>query len=311
MENYRPKLSISGQVAHMKSQGIKFEVITEDEAFHYLENNNYYFKIKSYNKLFEKYQYTDKKGKYVNLDFGYLVELAVLDMHLRHFILKTCVDLEHTIKVKFLRDFNYSKSDGYEIVEEYFNLYPEAKTKIREKGNSRYCADLITKLEKEHYALWSIVEVLSFGDFINLYELFYDKFPNSKNEILFTYPMRNIKNIRNAAAHNSCILNQFTEDCVGININRKVVTYLSKIKTIGTDQRISCMKKQVVHDFVTMIYVIDKSIESEGLKKKIIEELNLLVNVRIIKHKEYFIKNSDMKTVYEFIKKVVDNLSNE
>lgn len=33
----------------------------------------------------------------IYLEFAYLKELAILDMHLRHFILKTSVDLEHTI----------------------------------------------------------------------------------------------------------------------------------------------------------------------------------------------------------------------
>ena len=54
-------------------------------------------------------------------------------MHLRHFILKTSVDVEHTIKVKFLTDFNKSTSDGYEIIDKFFTYYPDVKNKILEK----------------------------------------------------------------------------------------------------------------------------------------------------------------------------------
>jgi len=161
------KLTIKQQIAHMKSKGITFDIISEEEAEAYLEKNNYYFKIKAYAKMFEKYQNGPKQGQYINLDFAYLKELAILDMHLRHFIIKTSVDLEHTIKVKFLSDFNSSESDGYEIVEKYFDMYPDVKTKILQKKQTSYCADLINKLESEEYALWNIVEILSFGDFIN------------------------------------------------------------------------------------------------------------------------------------------------
>ena len=81
----RRKLTVKEQVEHMKSKGIQFNIITEEDAESYLNGNTYYFKLKAY----------------VNLEFAYLKELAILDMHLRHFILKTSVDLEHTIKVKF------------------------------------------------------------------------------------------------------------------------------------------------------------------------------------------------------------------
>ena len=32
----------------MKSKGITFDIVSEEEAEQYLENNNYYFKIKAY-----------------------------------------------------------------------------------------------------------------------------------------------------------------------------------------------------------------------------------------------------------------------
>ena len=77
--------------------------------------------------MFEKYKGSQKAGQYVNLEFAYLKELAILDMHLRHFILKASVDLEHTIEVKFLTDFNNGTSDGYEIIDKFFMQYPDVK----------------------------------------------------------------------------------------------------------------------------------------------------------------------------------------
>lgn len=308
----RTKLTVQEQVEHMKSRGISFEIVTEEEAKEYLENNNYFFKLKAYDKMFETYQTGEKKGKYVNLELAYLKEMAILDMHLRHFILKTSVDLEHTIKVRFMQDFNNSESDGYEIVEIYLNAYPDVRDKILKKKEASYCSDLIDKLEKEGYAVWNIIEILSFGDFINLYDLFYETFPEAKSGLLFTYPMRSIKNLRNAAAHNNCILNQLTrakrED---VRENKKVISFVANIKTIGKKQRMNCMSMQVVHDFVTMLYVIDKAVISEGMRENILLSLDNLINGRMIKNGVYFSKNNNLMAVYDFVKKIVDTLLSE
>ena len=135
----RPKFSVDEQIEHMKSKGIKFNIVNEEEARRYLRDNTYYFKIKSYAKMFERYRIGEKKGQYVDLEFAYLKELAIVDMHLRHFILKASVDVEHAIKVQFMEDFNNSKSDGYDIVEEYFRVYPDMEEKILRKKDNSYC----------------------------------------------------------------------------------------------------------------------------------------------------------------------------
>lgn len=304
----RRKLTVKEQVEHMKSKGIQFNIITEEDAESYLNGNTYYFKLKAYAKMFEKYRVNEKAGQYVNLEFAYLKELAILDMHLRHFILKTSVDLEHTIKVKFLTDFNNSTSDGYEIIDKFFTQYSDVKDKILKKSKNSYCTDLIDKLESEGYAIWNVVELLSFGDFINLYDLFYQEYPEAKNGILYTYPMRSIKNLRNAAAHNNCILNQLTKSRSSeLRINNKVISFVSQNSKIGKTQRRNCMNMQAVHDFVTLLYVIHKAVKSDGVKNKMIEELHWLVYERFPKHEEYFQKNNSLKTVYDFIKKMIDN----
>lgn len=67
------------------------------------------------------------------------------------------------------------------------------------------------------------------------------------------------------------------------------------------------MNMQAVHDFVTLLYVIHKAVKSDGVKNKMIEELHWLVYERFPKHEEYFQKNNSLKTVYDFIKKMIDN----
>lgn len=90
------KLSIDEQIDYMKNKsGIRFNIINEKEAKEFLTNNNYYFKIKSYAKNYEKYQEGENAGKYINLEFAYLKELSTLDMYFRRIIMKITLDTEH------------------------------------------------------------------------------------------------------------------------------------------------------------------------------------------------------------------------
>lgn len=115
----KPKLSIKNQIEKLKQKGVKFEIFNEDKATKFLQNNSYLFKVKAYCNT---YKQKDKDGKtlpYQNLDFAYLVDLSTIDMHLRRFIIRLTLDMEHILKTKLMRDFNNSASDGYDIVAEF------------------------------------------------------------------------------------------------------------------------------------------------------------------------------------------------
>lgn len=50
------KLTIEEQIYHMKNKnGILFEITKEEDAIGFLKKNNYYFKVKSYAKNYDKY----------------------------------------------------------------------------------------------------------------------------------------------------------------------------------------------------------------------------------------------------------------
>lgn len=44
----KPKLSYKQQILHLKEKGIQFNIITEDKALHYLQSNNYLFKLRKH-----------------------------------------------------------------------------------------------------------------------------------------------------------------------------------------------------------------------------------------------------------------------
>lgn len=299
------KLSIDEQIDYMKNNsGIKFNIMNESSAKEFLKYNNYYFKIKSYSKNYDKYKQSNKKGQYINLEFAYLVELSTLDMYLRKFIIKMTLDIEHFLKTQLLRDAGENKEvDGYSIVEDLFENHPFIKENIERNGKNSATADLISKCDGQ-FAIWNIVEILSFGDVIKLYELYYQKYEtqNSMEKYLWS-----IKFLRNAAAHNNCLLNSLkTPYNIRIKPNREINTFVSKIPGINPDSRIKKMKNPVIHDFVVALYVFHNIISSEGIIKHTMIELKELVDNRMTRNKHYFEKNQIITSHYEFIKKVID-----
>ena len=74
-----------------------------------LTNVNNYLRTASYRKNYQKYRNGIHKGKYIDLDFSYLQELSTTDMHFRFIVSKMCLDIEHDLKVKMLKDIKIRK----------------------------------------------------------------------------------------------------------------------------------------------------------------------------------------------------------
>jgi len=51
-EKIKPILSIKGQINHLTFRGVKFDILSKEEAMVYLSQNNNYFKLTSYRKSF-------------------------------------------------------------------------------------------------------------------------------------------------------------------------------------------------------------------------------------------------------------------
>lgn len=312
----RAKYTIIEQIDNMKEKGIKFQIMNEEDATSYLLYNTYYFKIKSYAKSFEK---SLNGNKYINLDFAYLVELSKIDMHLRFFIMKIALNSEHFLKVKLLRDVTENDcEDGYHIVNLFINKYPYISNNINFKKSSSACADLIHKYEY-NWAVWNIVEVLSFGDFIKLIYLYYETYPTniSKNTKSFLW---SLKFIRNAAAHNNCLLNSLREPYRRthllskddtIQATKELISKISKINGISKKSRKKKLTNPIIHDFVASLFLFDSVCTSPKLKSKMYVELLYLINEKFVRNLEYFAHDNLIISYYDFIRKIVDYLSEE
>lgn len=301
----KEKLSIEEQIIYMRDEsGIEFNIVDEDKAKEFLKYNNYYFKIKSYAKNYDKYIKGKNTGKYINLEFAYLLEMSKIDMYFRRFILRMTLDIEHLLKTQLLRDFSENKEeDGYNIIKKLFSQYPFIEQNIILKEKNSACSDLVIKY-KEDFAIWNIVEVLSFGDFTKLYQLYYEKYETlgSVEQHLWS-----VRFLRNAAAHNSCLLNSLkTPYSRKIIPNKEVNIFISKIDGISPDVRKRRMVNPVIHDFIVTLYVFNKISTSKALKMSTNTELKDLLDNRFINKSEFFETNQLIVSYYKFVKNIVD-----
>ena len=62
----KPKLSLEGQIEHLKEKGVLFNIMDEESAKEYLTQHNNYFKLTAYRKNYDKHPDGENKGKYIN-----------------------------------------------------------------------------------------------------------------------------------------------------------------------------------------------------------------------------------------------------
>lgn len=264
-------------------------------------------KLAAYRANYEKCLTGKREGKYKKLDFGYLKELSVIDMHLRYIIIDMCLDIEHSIKVKLINEItNNSLEDGYNIVRKFISKDDSFRIlkNIRSHKSGEYCRDLIEKYYP-YFPAWVFVELISFGDlvfFCSFYEEVYGV------QIVNNALMNTVRDVRNAAAHSNCLLNKMTERIDSSKqVNSDISKFIANMKDISKTSRVNNLKYKFTNSFITLLYVYDKLMIDDA-KQKRYQQLNDFINGRAIKHKDFFKSNSKIIGVYNFHKKVIDNL---
>ena len=324
----KPMLSVDDLISYMQSKGIEFKHMTEDDAKDYLHKNNNYFKLTSYRKNYTKYTTGAHLGMYEHLDFAYLVELARIDVLLRQVILAMCLDIEHFLKVQLISAIEQaSNEDGYSIIQEYIfdtnnpsfvgradNVSYRAHTiysKLEKNKNNPYCGDLIAKYNDE-MPVWAFIEIISFGDLLRFVEYV-------SNKLGWTLPvdlktLDRVRQIRNAAAHNNCIINDLTPrfktgsknpDC------KEPVHITQFVRSTGVNK--ATMQKKLSNrrfsQLVHLLYAYNIIVTSTNSRQQRYQDLKELVNNRMLQQKDYFSSNTLLTSTYQVLSTIVNSLT--
>ena len=315
----KPMLFVDEMISYLKNKNIKFNYISESDALKYLKSNNNYYNLTSYKHNFLKYPSPAGKfeGKYQDLDFAYLKDLSIIDYRVRLVLFRMIIDIEHYLKMKILNTFeNINEEDGYRIVNLYLNkdfndnkspkklhnsIFKKVGSEYYQKIFYKYDIDKDKKLE--NIPIWEFLEIITFGELVSFYD-FYTKEYELREESKDIYILRDIVKLRNAVAHNSCILNDLVSKDNKYPVPFKVVNYLKRCGIVK-EMRTKKMSNSRIRQITYTLYMFNKIVTSNDIKEVVKKEINELFYDRIIYHKEYYSNNELLKSVYSFFDKIV------
>lgn len=272
VRDLKPMLTPEEQVELLKAKGVTFECCDERAAIEALTRRDSFLHIAAYRKLFQVHREGDKVGQYVRLDFADLLDLDALDGSLRRTFLTATGDIERIVKTMLIaRIADDPEEDGYGIVSEFMQGQRASYRNSIARGlkaragslesTDTYSGDLI-----EHYRsampVWVLLEVVPFGTLLAFLLFCAHRWSDKALEDKH-YELTGVKAVRNCCAHQSCMINGFTDRSRSSHAPRyRVMEWLAEMNVGGTRTRKEKMRNEGIQQLVTTLVVFD-TIEGE------------------------------------------------
>lgn len=273
-------------IDELKNENIKFKEISEKEALNYLKQNNNYYNICLYKNLFEKYYINGEYiNKYIDLDFAYLKDLAIIDFELRLLLYNMISDVEHYLKFRLLKFIGKQEN---KVVKMYL--------KSKRFKNIKNKFDINISLNQ-------LLDIIPFGKLVDFYE-FIVKVLNLKNEKKYIIVLKEIVTLRNRVYHNDKILVNLNENSNNYVSNFIVLEYLKKCN-IDKDVRNLRISNPTIRQLTCLFYIFNIFVTSIEVKDHVNKLLNDFMFERVVRNKKYFINNELLKQIYIYFEKII------
>lgn len=321
----KEKLSINEQIEYLKYKGITFIYETEFDARRYLKENSYYYKVTSYRKNFSK----DNNGKYSNIDFATLKDLAIIDMHLRYLVLQLSLDVEHCLKTKLLQLITDSDIDGFEIVKEYsdyqYNQIAKIKDLTQEQVSKRQ-SEFISPQEKifksasfanshdkdlydKHHnnpSIWILIELMTFGQLSSFIKFYVGQKKPGYNKLKIANEFMYLsKNIRDRAAHSRPILIDIAVTSDRNSSKLQLKQYLQTVN-IPNERIKRFLSNRKMNDLCSLLLMHNTYVLGSGVRNARREDLMHLCE-RACREKYLYQHSHELKMVWLILYKLVRN----
>lgn len=263
----KPMLTPEEQVELLKAKGVTFERCDEQEAVEALTERDSFLHIASYRKLFQVHREGENAGKYVRLDFADLLDLDDMDGKLRRTFLAVTGDIERIAKTTLCARIAEDPSeDGYGIVADFMQAQRSAYRNsivrnLKSRSDDAEGFDVYTGSLIGHYRealpVWVLLEVVPFGTLL-AFLLFCAQRWNDKAMEDRHYELTSVKAVRNCCAHQSCIINGFTDGNQAAHTTRYgVLKWLSEREVGSAKTRKSKMHNRGMQQLVTTLATYD------------------------------------------------------
>lgn len=168
---------------------------------------------------------------------------------------------------------------------------------ISHLAGSSYSRNVAGKYgEAGSMAVWNFMELVPFGELISFYKYFFiergevrDRIARKVKPLLFP-----AKTLRNAAAHNNCILNAMRDRLskpVGVIAKSLRDDYGYDAELVGLTRRVP-----VVHDLSALLICYDHIVEGPGIRADRARDMRAL-RQRLTRHLDFFSKQPEVTAV--------------
>lgn len=209
-------------------------------------------------------------------------------MHLKILILKTCLNIEHALKVNLLNDITNKNLNEFDLVNNYIDIFDISLEEIKRHRNTNYTSytkNLLTKYHHPNYPIWVFLEVISFTELVKFYEFYCKKYSYKLTDSRLLY---NVRDIRNASAHSNCLIHNLGEKENIPNQNLRI-SLLNNLD-IGKDSLNNKLQNKSIHDFSALIETMNVVIKSDEIKKHRITEFTEFFKYRVLRNSEIYKK---------------------
>ena len=172
---------------------------------------------------------------------------------------------------------------------------------IIKKIFSKYDLDKNKRLE--NIPIWEFLEIVTFGELINFFEFFTTQYNLDDKKYVFI--LRDINKLRNAVAHNSCVLSELDKKD---NIHRPdvlIINYLKKCG-IGKENRDNKLKNSRIRQITYTLYLFNIIVSSDDVKRNVNHEISKLFYQRIVMNRNYYTNNELLKSIYKYFDKIIE-----
>ncbi len=143
-----------------------------------------------------------------------------------------------------------------------------------------------------------MMEMIAFGDLLHFYNFYYDKNRFEYPRIPIPYKvLLSVKNIRNACAHNNCILNNLSDK--SSKIKPQIRNFVSDLGLSTNSPKLKC---KALYEMICVLFSL-KELSSYNVMKHNINELKSTLDDFSQKQLEIFNKNELILSTINFLKK--------
>ena len=220
------------------------------------------------------------------------------------------LDIGRFAKVRLMREVTErADEDGYSIVADYLESLSERNRSIREKEmerlkRDRYSGSMARKYDEEK-PVWVLIELLSFGGFINFYLFCADRWKDQRMRSE-RYLLRQAQAVRNACAHSTDIINGFTPgETSTIRTPREVALALNEMGINRRARRAKMANPRIQQ--ITMMAFAYREMVAGFHTREMCRGLVGALKHRAVEHADWYTNTDCVVSAYRFLAKVFDN----